>query len=77
MFKLRPFFGLLTLALFVGVVGSLLTAYFLHEDAYRGDIHRWVAALLLTIVFILLLVVSAFSRYFYAPARSRGRCVRG
>jgi len=77
MFKSRPYFGVLAVAFLLGVVGSLLTIYFIQEDANSGDIHRGVAALSLTIVLFFLLVISAFSPYFYGPGRQGRRYKRG
>ncbi len=62
MFKLRPYRSLLLAALFVFIVGGLLSAYFFSEDAYTGS-HRGLFILIVTLVVTLLLTVVAFSRY--------------
>ncbi len=63
MFRLRPYRGLLLLAFFVLVVGGLLSAYFFSEEAYLTEGHRGRFTLILTLIFTVLLVMVAFSRY--------------
>ncbi|NOU35209.1 MAG: hypothetical protein HOO88_00305 [Kiritimatiellaceae bacterium] len=63
MFKLRPYRGLLIAAVFVLVVGGLLSAYFFTEDVYRAGAHRGLFTLIVTLVLALLLVMVSFSRY--------------
>ncbi len=62
MFKLRPYRGLLLAALFVAIVGGLLSDYFFIKDSYSNE-KRGLLVLIVTIVLTLLLVVVAFSRY--------------
>jgi hypothetical protein len=68
MFKLRPYGGMLIAALFVAVVGGLISAYFFYEDAY-SDQSRGFFALVVTVVLVLLFVVAAFSRYGFKHLR--------
>lgn len=63
MFKLRPYRGLLLAALFVAVVGGLLSAYFYIEDAYCAGSRRGLFVLIFTAILTLLLLVAGFSRY--------------
>lgn len=63
MFKLRPYRGLLLVALFVSIVGGLLSAYFFIEDVYCTGCRRGLLVLIVTVVLALLLVIVAFSRY--------------
>lgn len=62
MFKLRPYKGLLIAALFVGIVGGLLSAHLLIEDAYLPQ-NRGVPSVIVTSIMVLLLILAAFSRY--------------
>jgi len=63
MFKLHPYRGLLMAALFVLVVGGLISAYFFIEDAYSQEGRRALLILIVTVILTLFLVISAFSRY--------------
>ncbi len=63
MFKLRPYRGLLLAALFVAIVGGLLSAYFFVEDTYCTGCRRGLFILIITLISTVLLVVVAFSRY--------------
>lgn len=69
MFKLRPYRSLLVAAVFVLVVGGLLSAYMFNEDAYCTNCNRGVLTLIVTVVLTLLLVVAAFSRYVFGHLR--------
>jgi len=62
MFKLRPYRGLLLAALFVLVVGGLLSAYFYDDGLVTGS-RTWLFVLLVTLIFALFLVMAAFSRF--------------
>ena len=70
MFKLRPYRGMLVAALFVAVVGGLISVYFFIEDAYSFD-RRGFFVLILTIVITLFLIIVAFSRYGFKHLRHR------
>ena len=63
MFKLRPYRGLLLVALFVLIVGGLLSAYFFTEDAYCTGSRRGLFILIVTLILTFFLIVVAFSRY--------------
>lgn len=63
MFKLHPYRGLLTAALFVLIIGGLASAYFFLEDSYFMECRRGLFALMVTGILTLFLVVAAFSRY--------------
>jgi len=63
MFKLRPYKGFLWAALFVLVVGGLLSFYLFVEDSYVSGSHRGLLALIVTLSLAFLLLVIAFSRY--------------
>jgi uncharacterized membrane protein YjjB (DUF3815 family) len=63
MFKLRPYRSLVLAAVFVLVVGGLLSAYFFIEDAYLTGVNRGLFILIVTLIITLLLLVVAFSRY--------------
>jgi len=63
MFKLRPYRGLLLASFLVLVIGGLLSAYFFIEDAYCTGCRRGLFILIITLIFALFLVISAFSRY--------------
>lgn len=63
MFKLRPYKGLLLAALFVLIIGGLLSTYFFIEDAYCTGSRRGILVGIVTLIIVLLLVVAAFSRY--------------
>ena len=63
MFKLRPYRGLLLAALFVLIIGGLLSAYFFTEDAYSTESRRWLFILIVTLILALLMTIVAFSRY--------------
>lgn len=62
MFKLRPYRGLLIAAVFVGIVGGLLSAYFFAEDAFLSE-NRGVITLVFTVVIVILLIIVAYSRF--------------
>lgn len=62
MFKLRPYRSLLIAAVFVGVIGGLLSAYFFMEDAYLAE-NRGLTILIITVVIDILLIVVAYSRF--------------
>ncbi|QHI69270.1 hypothetical protein [Tichowtungia aerotolerans] len=63
MFKLRPYHSLLIAALFFAIVGGLLSAYFMVEDAYESEARRGLFSLIVTGILVLILVIAAFSRY--------------
>jgi hypothetical protein len=69
MFKLRPYRGLLVMALLATVIGGLISAYFLAEDAYCAGSRRGVLAVIVTLVLAVLLVIAAFSRYGFSHLR--------
>ena len=68
MFKLRPYKGLLLVALLVLVVGGLLSTYFFSEDAYSAG-SRGLFILIITLLLTLMLVSVAFSRYGFRHLR--------
>lgn len=68
MFKLRPYKGLLLVALLVLVVGGLLSADFFARDAYSSE-SRGLFILIVTLLLTLMLVVVAFSRYGFRHLR--------
>ena len=68
MFKLRPYRSVLVLAVLTGVVGSLLSAYFFAEDAHLAE-NRGVITLILTVVIVILLVITSYSRFFFGHLR--------
>ncbi len=62
MFRLRPIGSMLVAALFVAVVGGLVSAYFFEEDS--GMAHqRGLMVLVLTGIMTSSLIIIAFSRY--------------
>ncbi len=63
MFKLRPYSGLLVAALFVGVIGGLISTYFFIEDAYDSSIHRGLFTVIFTVIIVVFLLIAAYSRY--------------
>ncbi len=63
MFKLRPYRSFLISALFVLVVGGLLSVYFYTDDRSGMENHHWVLVLAATISITLSLVMVAYSRY--------------
>jgi len=69
MFKLRPYRGLLLAALFVLLIGGLLSAYFFIEDVYCTECNRGLFALLVTLILTLFLIIAAFSRYVFPHLR--------
>ena len=70
MFKLRPYRGFLITALFVLIVGGLLTDYLYAEDDSGGaENHHWLFALFGTLLLVMVLVVAAFSRYSFKHLR--------
>ena len=69
MFKLKPYKGALIAAIFMAVIGGLLSAYFFVEDSYKASGNRGVFFLVVTIILVLMLVVIAFSRYGFAHLR--------
>jgi len=69
MFKLRPYRALLVAALFVLLIGGLLSAYFFIEDSYCTGCRRGLFALIVTLVLTLLLIMVAFSRYGFPHLR--------
>lgn len=70
MFKLRPYKSLLIAAVFIGVVGGLLSMYFFTEDAYLSQ-NRGVAASIFTTVAVVLLVLAAYSRFMFRHLHHR------
>ena len=78
MFKLRPYRSLLIAALFCGIVGGLLSVYFLLEDVYNEESSRGLFSLILTVVVVVIFVLAAFSRYRFAHLHHhRGGYKRG
>jgi ABC-type transport system involved in cytochrome c biogenesis permease subunit len=69
MFKLRPYSSLLVAAVFVFVIGGLLSVYFFGEGAYRTESHRGVFTFIVTLILTLFLIVAAFSRYVFSHLR--------
>ncbi len=68
MFKLRPYRSLIVTAIFVAVIGGLLSAYFFIEDAHLPT-SRGLFILILTSVAVLLLFIVAFSRFGFSHLR--------
>ena len=62
MFKLRPYRSLLITAVFVGIIGGLLSAYFFIEDAHLSE-NRGVITSIFTVVIVVLLLIIAYSRF--------------
>lgn len=63
MFRLHPYRGLLMAAVLVLLTGSLASAYFFIEGSYSLEWRRGLLILIVTLIFALLLVIAAFSRY--------------
>jgi len=68
MFKLRPYRSLLIVAVFVGIIGGLLSAHFFAEDANLSE-NRGVITLVFTVVTVILLLIAAYSRYGFSHLR--------
>lgn len=68
MFRLRPYHSLLIAAVFVGVIGGLLSAYFFREDIYLSE-NRGLTFLIVTVVIDILLIVVAYSRFGFKHLR--------
>ena len=68
MFKLRPYRSLLVAALFVGIIGGLLSAYFIVEDAHLAE-SRGQTTAIFTSVIVLLLILVAYSRFGFGHLR--------
>jgi len=68
MFKLRPYRSALIAAIFIGVIGGLLSAYFFTEDAYLSE-NRGLTTLIFTVVLVVLLIVVAYSRFGFKHLR--------
>lgn len=71
MFKLRPYHGLLITAVFCGVIGGLLSAYFLMEDVHNTEARRGLFMMIVTGTVVVILVLAAFSRYFFGHLHHR------
>jgi uncharacterized membrane protein len=69
LFKLRPYKGLLLAALFVFIVGGLLSACFFTEEADYVGYRHGLFTLLVTLVLGLLCIMAAFSRYRFRHLR--------
>lgn len=65
MFRLRPYRGLLMIAMLVALIGGLLSLYFFVEDSWDPSCRRFHLTLLVTGILVFLLVVVAYSRYFF------------
>ena len=75
MFRLRPYCNFLGSALFLLIVGGLLSAYFFAEDSRGTTNHRWMLALAVTLCLSLSLVIVAFSRHSFQHLRhQRPKC---
>jgi len=70
MFKLRPYKSLLVVALLIGVVGGLLSAYFFIEDAHLSN-NRGLTTAIFTSIIVILLVIAAYSRYGFSHLHHR------
>jgi len=68
MFKLRPYKGLLIAALFVAIIGGLLSAYFFIEEEYSSG-SNGLFLLILTIIIVVCLIIGAYSRYGFKHLR--------
>jgi len=55
-------------ALFIGIIGGLLSAYFFTEDAYLSE-NRGPITLILTAVLVVLLIIVAYSRFGFKHLR--------
>jgi len=69
MFKLQPYRGLLLAALFVFIVGGLLSAYFFIEEADYSEYRHGLFTLIITLILGLLCIMAAFSRYRFRHLR--------
>ena len=65
MYKMRAHRGLLWTALFVLVIGGLISAYFFNEDAYCSACPRGVLALVITCILVVCLVIAATSHFWF------------
>ena len=65
MYKVRANKGLLWTAVFVLIVGGLLSAHFYIEDSYASASSRGLLTLLITITLALLLVISATAHFWF------------
>ncbi len=65
MYKMRANKGLLWGAVFVTVVGGLLSAYFYGEDAYSSESSRGLLALIVSTVLALFFVIAATSHFWF------------
>jgi TRAP-type uncharacterized transport system fused permease subunit len=63
MFKLQPYNGLLLAAVFILIIGGLLSAYFFVEDAGLPESRRGILSLMVTLILVIFMIISAFSRY--------------
>jgi hypothetical protein len=65
MYKLRANRGLLWSALFVLIIGGLLSFYFFSEDAQTLETRRGVLVLIVTLVTALLMVIAATAHFWF------------
>ena len=71
MFKLRPYRSMLIAAVFCGVIGGLISAYFLMEDANNQEASRGLLSVIVTVTLVLVLLIAAFSRYVFPHLHHR------
>lgn len=69
MFKLQPHKGLLLTAVFILIIGGLLSAYFFVEDAGLPEARRGIFVLIVTLILTILMIISAFARYRFSHLR--------
>jgi len=65
MYKMRANRGLLWAAVIISVIGGLISAYFLTEDAYSSESARGIFTLLVTCVLAIFCVIAATSHFWF------------
>jgi len=65
MYKMRANRGLLSIALFVFVVGGLIAVYFFNEDGCFSGCPSGVLALVVTFILVVCLIIAATSHFWF------------
>ncbi len=65
MYKMRAHRGLLWTALFILIVGGLISAHLYNADAYSAENSRGLFALIITCVLALFCVIAATSHFWF------------
>ncbi len=65
MYRMRPNRGMLWMALFILIVGGLLSVYFYNEDAYVAESTRGLFVLIITCVLTLFSLIAATSHFWF------------